>query len=351
MTIDMDHVPHGGGQAKSGAQILFARNSAVAPFLDFLRHAGAPAERWLSQAGIPVARLDDPGGLVALTSCYRFLELVARKEHLPEIGVRVGQRTSAFELGAFGANLAQVETVYDYLRTAIRNVRSQNSAGTMFWLGEEGDYLRVFQALSGARGLGPAIADVYSLVLTINTFREMIGPQWCPGEIRLRSGGEYLLGDWDLPQQTVQITGQRVTSFTLPRALLAHPVSAAVRNRQRRRCAGEGPPMPVSFPESVQALIASLLLEGVADLHSVADAAGTSPRSLQRRLAEHGCSHRGLLAACRMRLARERLAGGDMPVAEIAAELGYTDASNFARAFHREHAMSPLEYRRARTRD
>jgi AraC-like DNA-binding protein len=39
-----------------------------------------------------------------------------------------------------------------------------------------------------------------------------------------------------------------------------------------------------------------------------------------------------------------------MAVAEIAATLGYTDASNFARAFRRQTGMSPIGYRRSRAR-
>jgi AraC-like DNA-binding protein len=72
-----------------------------------------------------------------------------------------------------------------------------------------------------------------------------------------------------------------------------------------------------------------------------------SARGLQRRLAESGTSFRERLAACRIGRARLWLANSDVPVAEIAADLGYSDASNFSRAFSRATGQSPLAFRRA----
>ncbi|MCG6966749.1 MAG: helix-turn-helix domain-containing protein [Chromatiaceae bacterium] len=48
----------------------------------------------------------------------------------------------------------------------------------------------------------------------------------------------------------------------------------------------------------------------------------------------------------RMRLATEWLTDSNMPIAEIAAQLGYADAANFARAFRHQTGMSPRSFRR-----
>lgn len=69
-----------------------------------------------------------------------------------------------------------------------------------------------------------------------------------------------------------------------------------------------------------------------------------SSRTLQRRLAEAGMTYSGLVMASRMRLAKDWLTESDMPVAEIAAELGYSDVSNLARAFRRETGISPRAF-------
>jgi AraC-like DNA-binding protein len=223
-----------------------------------------------------------------------------------------------------------------------------HSAGTKLWLTTEGGLLRVNQYLAGPAGLGRCIADLYTLVLTISTLRRMVGPAWSPGEVRLLAGDEALLGDHEVFGDASLITGQGHSSFTISRALMRLPVpsgraGAAAGNDTRSVVSAS---MPADFKTSAEQLIVSLLVDGYPGIETAAEAAGMSSRTLQRRLAEAGATYTGLVAASRFRLARAWLTESDMPVAEIAAVLGYTDASNFARAFRRQTGMSPLAYRR-----
>ena len=48
-----------------------------------------------------------------------------------------------------------------------------------------------------------------------------------------------------------------------------------------------------------------------------------------------------MLAEARQRLAIDWLENTDKPVGEIAFDLGYTDSSNFSRAFRREVGLTP----------
>jgi AraC-like DNA-binding protein len=53
----------------------------------------------------------------------------------------------------------------------------------------------------------------------------------------------------------------------------------------------------------------------------------------------------------RLRQAADWLENTDKQVEEIAFDLGYTDASNFARAFRRQSGVSPQAFRRDREID
>jgi AraC-like DNA-binding protein len=77
----------------------------------------------------------------------------------------------------------------------------------------------------------------------------------------------------------------------------------------------------------------------------VAESLMMSRRSLQRALAEQGTSYSELLADTRAHEAIRRLRYSDEPVADIAFELGYTDASNFTRAFRYRNGISPQHFR------
>jgi AraC-like DNA-binding protein len=96
----------------------------------------------------------------------------------------------------------------------------------------------------------------------------------------------------------------------------------------------------------------SLQIESLLSGHSVtlellAESLGMSGRSLQRGLADQGASFTALLGAVRLRRAAEWLQRTDKPVVEIALDLGYTDASNFTRAFRRAIGVSPSVFRKA----
>jgi AraC-like DNA-binding protein len=76
-----------------------------------------------------------------------------------------------------------------------------------------------------------------------------------------------------------------------------------------------------------------------------------SESTLQRRLANEGCRYQQLLDQVRYRLAKEYLVGTTLPVAEIACLLGFSDTTNFRRAFKRWSHGTPSVLRAAAQRN
>jgi len=76
-----------------------------------------------------------------------------------------------------------------------------------------------------------------------------------------------------------------------------------------------------------------------------------SESTLQRHLAKEGKRFQQLLDQVRYRLAREYLEGTDLPVAEIACLLGFSDAANFRRSFKRWSGTTPGDTRVAMKQD
>ena len=60
--------------------------------------------------------------------------------------------------------------------------------------------------------------------------------------------------------------------------------------------------------------------------------------------------HQYLIRA-RLRRAARQLADGDLPITDIAFEIGFGDLSNFVRTFHRAAGVSPREFRRLARKD
>lgn len=73
-----------------------------------------------------------------------------------------------------------------------------------------------------------------------------------------------------------------------------------------------------------------------------------SARTLDRYLKKEGASFRELSNRVRREKACDLLRDGRLSVTQVAYELGYSDAANFARGFRREIGCSPAEWRAGR---
>jgi AraC-like DNA-binding protein len=81
-------------------------------------------------------------------------------------------------------------------------------------------------------------------------------------------------------------------------------------------------------------------------LEAVAKAPVTSPRQLVRAYDQFGDRSFGEdLRRRRMEVAAELLAKPAVPIADVARQVGYRQASHFARAFRRSYGVSPSVYR------
>ena len=74
--------------------------------------------------------------------------------------------------------------------------------------------------------------------------------------------------------------------------------------------------------------------------------AGTSARTLHRRLRDEGQTYQEILDEIRFERAAELLSKSDASVKELAHELGFSGPNNFIRYFQRVAGVSPSAYRK-----
>ena len=68
-------------------------------------------------------------------------------------------------------------------------------------------------------------------------------------------------------------------------------------------------------------------------------------RTLSRHLKSSGLGYRGITNEIRFEIARQLLEDTTMPLGEITAALGYSEASAFTRAFRRWSGQTPTTWR------
>ncbi len=95
----------------------------------------------------------------------------------------------------------------------------------------------------------------------------------------------------------------------------------------------------------VKSIIVTMLEKGEPNIQAIANQLHMSERSLRRRLNEENVNYRDLLQETRMELAKDYLLQTQLPITTISLRLGFTDNSNFSRAFSRRFKMSPTQFR------
>ena len=97
----------------------------------------------------------------------------------------------------------------------------------------------------------------------------------------------------------------------------------------------------------IRSVTGGLVLSGSVSLERVAGRLGTSPRTVQRRLREHGLCFRDIVEGSRLEIAGALLRETNLSIQEISCRLGYAAPNAFTRAFARWNGLTPRAYRRA----
>jgi AraC-like DNA-binding protein len=100
----------------------------------------------------------------------------------------------------------------------------------------------------------------------------------------------------------------------------------------------------IGTPAIVERVRAALAAGAISSVE-VARTLRVSPRTLKRRLADHGTTFTALRDEHRRQRALLLLADRDLTLTDVASRLGYTELPNFTRAFRRWTGTTPTAHR------
>lgn len=122
------------------------------------------------------------------------------------------------------------------------------------------------------------------------------------------------------------------SSFTLDQRLISSFVVNQVRQSNG------------AISETVQLLLKKIPYESWS-IERLSSLCCMSSRTFSRRLRQEGVSFREISTLVRNQSARELLKNTKIPISEISRKLGYSDQSNFTKAFKRMNQVSPRQFR------
>ncbi|MFZ3153227.1 AraC family transcriptional regulator ligand-binding domain-containing protein [Pseudomonas sp.] len=290
--------------------------------------------------------LSDPDARVPFATQEQLWQQLSRIEHA-EPGLALGCNLAPGPFSVLGYLLQSSPTLGDALAAGLRYQRLVGEGGEV-QLREQGDELQLLY-----RPLHPELPATRTRVLALMAcWVQMLHP---------------LLDNWQLLRaQFVHPEPSTLDSYS---ATFACPLQFAAsdygivlpRSLASAALIQANPPLQHLLRQHAEALLARLPSEGLSarvvallgeqlargepDRSELARQLHLSERTLQRRLADEGCNYQQLLNDTRQQLAEQHLSSGNLPAAEIALLLGYSEPSVFFRAFRQWTGLTPGEYR------
>jgi AraC-like DNA-binding protein len=315
----------------------------VSGYVDFLDKIGAPVERGLEAARLPVEQGHDDA-VVTVESVFDFVDSMSRREGIDNLGVEVGLAVQERAVqGPLRRMIASAPTLRRGIGTLGSHARAESSHMDI-GLQEQGDSVLFWHRGPLPHHPGHGQMETYFVQALVGFVRAFAGSDWEPPVIGLEAPQVPERAQEAYPASRF-LCGQSLHFIEVPRALLPRPPILSVPQ--------EGPvpdrptPLGSGLPEVLLGLLESYVSDQKLSLDFAAELIGVSTRTLQRRLQASGARFSDLVSDARHRVAARLLQDPKRTVTEVAHFVGYDDASHFTRAFRRMAGVAPREFRRS----
>lgn len=320
--------------------------------LDAATEQRIPARRVLEGTGLEAGSLREGDHRIAAQALIRALGN-ALAHGLPQVSaLDTAERTLA-DYGLLGYAMMSSATLEQAIRIAMRYYRTLGPLLALRFRVERGRAVLELEDELGLAEFGLLPWVVESVLAPFPALlAELLGAPVDGVELRLAHArpvhGDRLESHFDAPIRFEAGANQfRFDAGVLEQPLVrADARTASLFERSCRSLLEE-----LHGETSLASRIGRDLLARPGDLPDAAGMAerlNMSARTLRRRLAEHGTSYQIVVDRVRRRIAEDYLRSTSLPIQEIAELLGYTEATNFRRAFLKWTGESPLACRRAR---
>jgi len=318
---------------------------------DALRHFGCNVDSVLSHLGLDRNMFREGDQLVSLGDIARLLEYSVEVTQCDRLPFYLAETQDPSYLGTFGLLLQTSATVGDVLREVrdYHHIHIQAANWTLvatgqvaslnFWVDSQD-----ISALQRRLIVELALAQASVLVAAVTGNRAVLS------KVRLHfdypQGSQAYRRFFRAPVEY----NCETSGLDVPMDLLDQPVApsdAALHELVRSQISAQTPKdRQQNMAEEVKVIIRNLLPTGQCTVERVAGYYACDKRTLQRYLREENdTSYQELLDDVRFDMVENYLRDSTMPMTQLAYIAGFTDASNFARAFRQRYGVSPRIWR------
>ncbi|MCE9657099.1 MAG: AraC family transcriptional regulator [Burkholderiales bacterium] len=310
---------------------------------------GGEPEEVCRLAGVSPKIFDDPDMPVASAGVVAFLAQAAQSCRCPTFGLRLASRQDLSVLGPLWLLMRSADMVAQLIADLARYyvIHTRGSSVAAMPAGDGSVF--VTYHLAKQSPIDDRQVIELGMALFCNEMRSHAEANWQPASVQFchrapddlslhrRFFGPTLAFDQD--RNAVRIQAD----------LLARPLAAADERSRRMMSAvlaGRQSRTPQAALSRIEGAIRALMPFSDCSIGEVAATIASSPRTLQRQLAENGTTFQKLRDQIRSDLALKYLRQSTLQLGEISEILGFAEPSVFTRSFRRWHGCTPRDARR-----
>lgn len=326
------------------ANIPLTRGQFLLPFIGILDDIGAPTNSLLKKFRLPSSLVEKSDLYIPLLPAIRFVESAQRNQGIEDFGFLATQRLQYSHLREkTRALIAHSPTLLVALRHACKWASREDTILSM-WIEYDSDHVRICSRLATTNGLlhlehAQWLQNIFSIFIV----RQFVGLDWMPATIAFEARYTPSLATQSCWPNVRFLSGQHAAWIDIPISYLS--LSNRPQDSSPLPHDHEDGPSGYDIVEILKLMLPSYLDEGIPVLAEVAEMAGVSTRSFQRKLSLVGLSYSDLLDTVRYENASKLLRDTDSKIIEIAFSSGYTDPAHFSRAFRRISGVTPRQFR------
>jgi len=318
-----------------------------------LRDLGVDPDPLIREAGLDPQKFDDATSVIPHAALGRLLRLCVARTKCPHFGLLVGKRATIQSLGLVGRLMQHSATVGDALRALVSHLNVQDRVAVPS-LSIVGDVALLSYCIyqPDARSADQLLDGV--IAAAVNALRALCGSGWHPTEV-------FLPRAYPADAEAFRRHFQAPVRFNHEDAAILFPVRdlqiriggadpmlrTMLEEKLRQMRGGSGS----AFSDDIRRLLRIRLASRRCSADDVAALLAITRRTLSRRLKGTGAGYRSITNETRFEIARQLLGQTEVPLGQIAAALGYSEASAFTRAFRRWSGVTPTAWRMADARE
>ena len=325
------------------------RTSSLQGFDRLVTELGGDPEPLLAAYGLTVGSLRCERETMNIRDLVELLETTARRLGCPEFGMRLGASQDFRMLGPLGLLLQNCRTPREALHSARSFMFFHNQSE--YWDYHSHGALTALQRYENFYDITDtrqyrelALSACYQLC------RTLIGPGFRGVRLDLSHAPLSSPVTYRRYFHTDVAFNQEHDILWLETDLLDAPLRNQNETLKRAAMAyvtNQGQDHELDLVQQVRVLIQQTLGAQEASLENIASLLGLNPRTLQRRLKQHGVVFKALVNDVRIKSACWYLRSSNMDITLLSEMLGYSDVSAFSHAFRNAMGVSPMTWRRA----